>query len=451
MLLKVLILAALGAFASGQRTTCTFQVVGFSYTCRLENQVIRSDNDMEQIGGVHNEDLDNINVKSLYSNSSTITVFPSLIVDHFVNLAFVKLEKVQLKTFNRAITNCKELFQVDLNENEIEVIPAGIFQKCQSLTTLSLNRNHIKTINDDAFLGLTSLNSLWLWTNNIGSINRQIFRHTLGLRAIFLNQNEIEAVAADTFVDLQELYWLEINLNRLTKWNKDILSQNPKVEKLGLDGNQISTLDVDTFSNLPNLVELSIGSLLEEIPAFEGVQRLEKLIIGKNQIKKVSAASFAHMESLNYLYISNGLVEKLDFSMTTPRILTNLQTLYLTNNSISTLEGSSLEMLTGLQTLSLAQNQIRRLTYDTLKPVLPLESLYINYNEMTFIDRRIIEDSKNMRVYSFGNRCYSGDFHVNEALDLQTLEKCFNSGLNLKMNSVVLIVAVFVAIFMKFQ
>jgi hypothetical protein len=137
--------------------------------------------------------------------------------------------------------------------------------------------------------------------------------------------------------------------------------------------------------------------------------------------------------------------------MTTPKILANLHTLYLTNNSISTLEGSSLEMLTGLKMLDLSYNQIRRLTYDTLKPVLPLEYLYIDYNEMTFIDRRIIEDSKNMLISSFGNRCYSSSFQINEVLDLKTLEKCFNSGLNLKMNSVVLIVAVFVAIFMKNQ
>jgi Leucine-rich repeat (LRR) protein len=446
----VILLAVPAIFQVAQGAKCTFRNVWSSYTCQLENQIIRNNDDLKVIGGVHIEGRVDSNVKQLESNSSIITFFPSQIVDHFENLGFLYLRNVEMKTFDRAIVNCKELSVIDLDENKIEVVPAGIFRACLKLRSFSLSFNQIKAISDDAFDGLSNLDSLWLsYNNNIKSISRQLFKNTPMLSGIFLGYNEIEEIAAGTFDDLPDLSWVSVGNNKITKWSKEILSQNPKMTVLELNGNQIRNFDADTFSNLPELIDLKLGDFMEEIPVFEGVQRLERLTILNCRFSNLSAASFAYMDSLSFLYIGNGLVETFDFSMTTPRILTNLKTLYLSNNSISTLEGSSLEMLTGLKTLGLAQNQISRLTYDTLKPVLPLEFLYIDDNQMSFIDRQIIENSTGMQVSSQRNQCFHGGFKVDESLEMIRLQRCFNSGLSIKANGFVLLVAAFVTVFLK--
>jgi Leucine-rich repeat (LRR) protein len=178
-----------------------------------------------------------------------------------------------MKTFDRAIVNCKELSVINIGENKIEVIPAGIFRACLKLRSLSMSFNQIKSISDDALVGLSNLDSLWLsYNNNIRSITRQHFKNTPMLSAIFLDRNEIEEIAVGTFDDLPKLSWVSLGNNKITRWSKEILSQNPRMTILELNGNQIRNFDADTFSNLPQLIDLTLGDFMEEFPAFEGVQ-----------------------------------------------------------------------------------------------------------------------------------------------------------------------------------
>jgi Leucine-rich repeat (LRR) protein len=450
MIGKLLItLAVLGTFVDAQRTTCTFQIVGTSYTCRLENQVIRNENDMEEVGGVHRQNFENSDVRRLDHEGSTISVFPSLVIDNFVNLFSVLLNGVEMRTLTRFITNCQRISRIELNNNQIEVIPGGIFRNCGGLDFLHIHNNQIRTINENAFVGLSRLGFLWLSNNNLASISRSIFQNTPNMRTLNLDGNELTQINTETFVDLPELITLDLRNNRISWWSVDMLRENPKIERLSLAGNQITTLNVNTFSNLPNLQSLSIGGL-ETIPAFENVPRITTFEINNSPMTRISAPSFAHMTSLNGLFVSNSRLESVDFSMTNPRILESLRSLQLNNNSISNLEDSSFEMLSGLTTLGLARNQIERLTIETLQPLLPLTSLNIERNQITRIDRQIIEQSPNIRVFAFGNQCFSGDFVADQNFDMSRLNRCFNSGMNAKVNGVLLVIAAFVVFVGKF-
>ena len=443
-------LAFFGVFTNAQRTICTFQMLSNGYTCRLENQIINNDNDMAEVGGVHRQGSGDANVVRLDHTTSVVNVFPSLIIDKFVNLQFMNLLMVEMRVLDRFIINCQRLFQIDISRNEIQTIPAGIFRNCDRLHRVTINHNQIRTIHDNAFMGMRALASLWLVNNEITAINSNMFLHTPILQSIFLNNNNIEVITTDTLRNLQELSWLALNNNRITTWTIDILSQNPRMTRLELSGNFIQTLDVNTFSNLPNLIELSIGSLLEEIPVFEGVQRLEHFSVIGCPIKRVTAASFIHMESLNNLWLGRNQIESVDFSMTTPRILTHLRTLSIFNNSISNLTHSNFEMLSGLTSLTLGSNQIEKLSIDTLGPVLPLISLDVNRNRIFQIDREIIEQSPGMLLLAFGNQCVSGNFLINSTFDINQLNRCFNSGMKLKVNGIILLLlAVLLAVLGK--
>jgi Leucine-rich repeat (LRR) protein len=445
MLLKFFALLAVTAtLASAQRTTCTFQTVFLSYTCRLENQVIRNDNDMEEIGGVHNHDRVNNHVRRVDHEGSIVLVFPSLMVDHFTGLTTLILSGVQMRTMSRFIVNCRELTTVEVNRNEIEAIPSGIFRNCARMSTLRIADNRISTVHEDAFMGLGNLGTLTLTNNSITSFTRQHLRHTTRIQTISLGRNEIEEITADTFADLTNLRTLNLNNNRLSSWSREILSQHPLIESLNLANNQFQTLAVDVFSNLPNLASLTIGGLTE-FPILEGVQRLTRFSVSGSPTTRIPSAWFANMNNLNTLVLMGNRLESVDFSMTEPKILGNLRHLDLFSNQISNLSASSFEMLTGLRILTLTFNELLHLPFEPLKPVLPLEILDIGFNRITRIDREILEKSPGMRVSASSNRCFSGNFIVNDELDWTQLDSCFNSGVSMKVSSLVLVLVGFVA------
>lgn len=437
MFVKIVFFSFLGIFSnlsSAQRTTCTFQHINNVYTCRLENQNIGSDNDMQEVGGVHRQNFGDMNVLRLDHTTSSIQIFPSLVIDRFVNLQRIHLSSVEMTTLDRYIVNCARLHTVELNMNEITTIPQGIFRNCQRMTSLSMNRNQISRIHDNAFVGLTSLSSLWLVHNNIQSINRNMMRPMTVLASLFLDDNEIEEIEAAAIEVSSNLRRLSLRNNKISSWSVEILQNNPLIRELILSGNQIQTLSADSFSNLQNLVELWIGSLLEEIPVLENMQRLETLVIENNNLKHVSAASFAHMENLIVLNLGRNQIETIDFSMTSPRILRNLRTLELTANNIESIEEGTLTMLKDLTRLGLSRNQLQRLSIDSIRPVLPLISLDVQRNQIRSLDREIFEQETDMHFFALGNVCVSEDLLINSTFDMNRLESCFNSAVDKKVN-----------------
>lgn len=440
-------LAVLGTFVNAQQTTCTFQFIGTTYTCMLENQVVRNENDLEQIGGVHVQGFGDADVRRINQTDSTVHVFPTLMIDNFVNLFNVRLIGVEMRILNRFLTNCARLSQIDLMDNEIEAIPAGIFRNCPRINGLNFRNNRIRTIHENAFQGVSELQTLILSGNGIVNVNRNLFSTNIQMRWISLDENEIQEINSDTFADLPQLRFLDLRNNAISSWSLEILSQNQRIEELRLGGNQITTLDASTFSNLPNLVTLSIGEL-ERIPTFEGVSSLITLEINNSPVTSITAASFIHMTSLRNFFMMNGQLESVDFSMTNPQILGSLQTLALHNNSISNLEDSSFQMLTGVTSLGLNRNQIERLQIDTLGPMLPLNFLSVENNRISRIDREILERSPNMRIVAWGNQCFSGTLIVGQD-EMSRLNRCFNSGISLKINGIVIFMAAFVALFVK--
>lgn len=58
------------------------------------------------------------------------------------------------------------------------------------------------------------------------------------------------------------------------------------------------------------------------------------------------------MNNLNNLVLRNNLIESVDFSITSLRDLTNIQSIELHNNNTIDLKQSSLEMLTNLRSLA---------------------------------------------------------------------------------------------------
>lgn len=100
MVIKLFFIALL-AFATAQEdqvtTICTYELVNNEYTCRLVNQTISRGEDMENVSGTHLENFGDINVQRLTQENSVVQVFPSKLINRFVNLRSLYMEGVQMR------------------------------------------------------------------------------------------------------------------------------------------------------------------------------------------------------------------------------------------------------------------------------------------------------------------------------------------------------------------
>lgn len=442
----LILIAVFGSFSNAQQTVCTFQIVLNRYACRLVAQNIASELDMEQVVGIHLPNYNDSRVQRLDHTNSVVQVFPTLIMNQFPNLISVHLSDVEMRSIERPIVNCRTLFTIDLNNNHLVSIPEGIFRNCQELSTLTMRRNLISNIHDNAFVGLSRAFILTLTENKIKIINRNMMNPLSRLGILDLDGNEIEQLDANTLEVLPNLQTLSLRNNKISTWNVNILQRNPRIERLQLSGNQIQTLDVNTFSNLPNLIELSIGSLLEVIPAFENLLRLENLVLDGNQLTHVSASSFVNMPNLNRAFLGRNRIESFDFSMTSTRILTNFRYLEMTNNSIAEIAEGSLTMLGNLSYFGLSRNQLAKLSFSAFDPVLPLQTLDVRDNRISRVDREIFENAVTMNFFATGNVCVNTNFVIDSTSDLSRLNRCFNSARSLKINIFAVVAVIFIIV-----
>ena len=433
-LLFSLILVSFCSFQEVQSVTCTYVVVDSVYTCRLNNQNIQSDSDTEEILGNHLPDRIDTDVLRLESSRSTILVFPSMIIEKFVNLEVVILNSSGMTTIQRRINSCANLKHVSLNSNAIMSLPAGIFQNCNKITYLSITINMISEIHDDAFAGLSELKSLILLSNLIKTINRSWLEPLSSLTALVLDFNALTAVESSALQAVPELRQLDLQFNRITSWSNEILQQNRWIERLLLHGNEIESIAASSFSNLPNLRTLSVGNQLRTLPSGWNLPRVETLTLDANFLTTVNAATFSVMPNLKTLQINRNQLLTLDFTDRSPKVLRALEVLSVQSNNITELPGGSFSVLINLKRLNLRSNRISKLTADAIVPILPLEILDVSNNIISEIDREIFTNVVNLDFRAEGNLCVNRNIKIESSLPEGLLENCFSSGWMVKVN-----------------
>lgn len=428
-LIFLVIALSTGIRFSVQSTECTFRKsIIDGYTCHLSNQTIRSEADMESISGNHLAGFTNDDVTGITEGNSTILVFPSLIIDRFVNVQTVFLHSSSIRTFNSHITTCRAE-QIHLNENKIFSIPSGIFRNCDRLVTLTLSSNEIEDINRNAFVFISRLTSLSLSSNKIQRMNSDVFAPLTSMIMLYLDNNHIETVDTRWFRTMTNLIVLDMNDNNITTWDSNILQNNAKLQILFLSGNRIKTLHGNTFTNLPTLSFLSIGGLIEEIPTFNGMGMLRSLTLSNNVITRVSAGSFRHMTNLTQLLLENNLIETVDFALRDYNHLSRLETLSLMDNRITTLQDNAFSSLVSLNVLNLARNEINVLRANSIRPIITqLNLLDVQDNQIERIERELFVNVTRVVFRANGNICINDNIIVSDFTNhtATPLDRCFN-------------------------
>ncbi|XP_037035295.1 slit homolog 2 protein-like [Bradysia coprophila] len=427
--------------------TCTYSLSGTNYVCYLIEQVVNSENDFGVIDGIHVGNLGNQNVTGVISSNSTIRVFPSLLIDAFINLNSVTITNSMMTSFVSSITNCEHLDSISVDRSDLVNIPQRVFERCTRLRNLSLMNSKIATVHVEAFIGLSSLQRLDLQRNEIGSLNESIFRSLTNLTVINLSNNELNKMER-----LPSLFATNVNLqygwldhNNLTNLGNDLFLNCINLVGISFIGNRLTALENGLFSTLADLNEFELGhNQIQNLPIFTGVGKLARLDVTNNEIKEIKAANFEDLTSLISLTLSYNLIEKIENGSFIG--MSYLRELSLANNKLAVLERDTFIGLDRLDILDLSNNQLSYLNTDSFSEQPVVRRFILNDNQIWGIQSNILEKFAQLqRMDLLRNECmdsvvtiyrYQGESFASPSLDV-----CINSGIGNRTNFVLIIIA----------
>lgn len=448
--------AILGKSTQAQNVECNYMTLASVYTCVLVDQNIQHESDMLTVIGEHSPGMDDGHVRHIRAENSTVRVFPTPLINRFLNLEMVMLNDVKMAFFGSSITNCNRLVHVNIAFNELGIIPSGIFNNCGNMTIFTADSNRITDVVSNAFQGLYNLRIVSFRDNNIRTLHSTLFSSSPHLIEVNINSNQIEQIEPAVFALSPQLFALALEDNLITSWNSTILANNPLIHTLMLTRNRINTFAVNSFMNQPNLISLSIGGHLETLPVFENLSRLNTLFLNENLLTIVTIESFRNLDNLERLDLSNCKIESVDFSMEErpTRYLQQLRRLSLSRNKIVTIQDNAFSMLTNLQQLELMENQLQRLDANSLRPniAVNMRLLFITDNRISRIERELFEGVTLLQVFASGNVCVDRAITINDNFDTiaaPLLNDCFSAAAAKKISIVGLLIAVSVALITK--
>ena len=272
---------------------------------------------------------------------------------------------------------------LSMRRNRIKHVE-GLFNPLKSMTLLNLGENRVQKITDATFRRTSHLGVLDLHNNSISFIARNAFRYLPYLKYLVLRDNPLRELDLDfklsfhlelldltncSLTEVPEGLPFSINDLRLSENKIRALKSNDfksarKIRLLVLNKNEIETVPPDAFARLWQLHELYIGgNRVKTLP-----QKLPSSIHGfyanHNNISEVPSGVFGNKESqLEYLYLKNNSIKNI--SQEAFRALKKVKSIDLSWNRIKNIEAFTFNQTLDLEVLDLSNNPLRRVGHDS--------------------------------------------------------------------------------------
>ena len=149
----------------------------------------------------------------------------------------VDLKQLWTMSLNSSIfQGLHSLTSIDLSNNDLSILPHGLFPYLPLLLELNLGHCKISIIEPGAFMGLRSLKRLYLDHNRLSKLTPDVFKIKMG-----------------------DLYLLCLNSNLLEYLDEDVFVNTPAITNLTISNNQFTILNRSTFSLIPNLKFIDVS------------------------------------------------------------------------------------------------------------------------------------------------------------------------------------------------
>ncbi len=245
-----------------------------------------------------------------------------------------------------------EIISLQLTNNNLQVLPEGIFTDLTNLRELWLQDNQLTTLPATIVAGLKKLRTLLLHNNQITTLPETVFADLVNLQNLLLNKNKLIVLDPGIFHGLTNLQLISLENNLLVELPHNIFAGLTNLQQLILRNNKLVTLQPDIFAGLARLQLLSLSNnQLTALPRglFHGLTGLQQLWLGNNQISTVDRDTF------------DGAV--------------HLKMLYLVNNPLTTLTADSLAKLPNLTIFALQGNNLPDADIKRLRAAFPEVSI----------------------------------------------------------------------------
>ena len=313
--------------------------------------------------------------------------------------------------------------KVVLTKNDITELKTGDFENLAECVSLHLGDNKIHTIQAGAFRGLTNLLDLYLHFNDLRTFPdltdlpklKELTLHSNELYAIppgstqVLPNNQIEvldlahmkliAITSDFLEDFPNLIQLNLQNNEIKETpHIDVISDH--LEVLDLSNNPINSLDPSFFkTDKPSVLKVfkfAPSASVTEVSGFEDffteLTNLEEIEISSWGLTKLPDFS-VNIGILRKLTITdNPNLEEIDIKMLfgDPPDFSQVVAMtdfILRDNGLTHISGEILSAMTNLRTLNLRGNQLTTFPMPQLQNLKYLQHVFLEENNIkTFCD-----------------------------------------------------------------
>ena len=278
-----------------------------------------------------------------------------------------------LGNYSEVIINC-------LNGN---ISVAHVFYP-SNVTVLSWAHNHILNISKDSFVGLVdTLETLHLNNNSLQHLQHGIFERFVNLQDLDLRHNMLREIMCGVFEGLESLKGLDLSHNVLQEIQPCIFTGVEGLVWLNLGNNMLKEIQPGVFNALRNLTHLYMHSnMLKAVKpgVSKGLGNLLLLDLSSNMLELVQGGVFSGFTKLKYLYLDSNLLSRL----LSPVLgeLTRLVILNLSHNQLVHLHPDTFQNFSNLDSLILRNISLTFLPEDIFLPMRLLQFLDLSANKL---------------------------------------------------------------------
>ncbi|RVE72911.1 hypothetical protein OJAV_G00044760 [Oryzias javanicus] len=252
-----------------------------------------------------------IGLKYLNLTNNKISVLePGCFENISSSLLVLRLNRNRLAVLPSKVFRLPQLQVLEMKRNKIKFVDSLTFKGMDSLRSLKMQRNGISKLMDGAFFGLTNIEELELEHNNLTEIDKGWLYGLRMLRVLQISHNAVGVIRPDAWEFCQKLEQLDLSYNHLTRLEETAFVGLGLLESLYLGENSISHLGEGVFGGLTNLRTLDIHNneiswaIEDSIGLFEGMKKLNNLVLQQNKIKSITEKAFEGLKELEYLDLS---------------------------------------------------------------------------------------------------------------------------------------------------
>ena len=305
--------------------------------------------------------------------------------DGLPNLAELKLYGNRLLTTLApgAFRGLPNVHELNFDATGLTALPAGAFEGLSNLRILIFGLTNycgppdwvcifvtvpLAKIEPGAFRGLSELRELYLVEHPLTELRPGAFRGLSELRELYLVGHPLTELRPGVFDGLSELRELYLRRNSLTTLEPGLFDGLAELYWLSLNANQLKTLEPGAFRSLPALVWLFLeeNQLRNLEPGvFDGLAKLKRVYLGGNDLKTLKPGLFDGLTALLDVTLNSNELTDLDPALFQGTLnqygRSQMHTLLLAGNRLTTLNPDLLRGMIQLKRLNLAANRFAKL------------------------------------------------------------------------------------------